>query len=901
MTDPADPRPGQWPLLGRHDVVDAALTSFDTAARGGRAGGVLLVGPAGIGKSAVADAIAREAGTAGVALERLVAGANSTTVPLLWLAPLNEIPGSARSRDALVADVERTIRRRSPDTPLLLVVDDIHLLGGDDLDLLAALVRRRALFLVATARPTNGGIDPIRRLLADGWIARIELALLDRRTLVAAAEQYLDAPLTPATAERLATASGGVPLFARELVMVNLDAGILTEHDGRWHLDERAVIPPSLVELLADRYVGLDEARRLLLEVLAVAQPLPIDALELDGTLVIEALAELEDLGLIEAREAQGSWVLRLAHPLYAEAILSRCGPLRRRALIMRGLRALEHLPEHDPDRDLRIVTFCLEHGLDVSDRQRLIAAARALRLLDPALCLRLVGGIDANAWETAFLRGSALAFDGRVDEADHVLTEAFELARDDEQRARTTSRHAGVLTSRAARHDDALAVLDRARSRIDDPNWQAFLDADRAYVLLAVGRAGTTDTSATIAAIGPARANECFVGAVVAAMDGRGAAAEALVAEGLSLVHHLVDDIPSARELLILSRFIWLATAGRAEEAAAIVEAELDRAGGIAAHEGPWLAADALRQLLDGDAPRAAATADGAITALAEVDVAGVGPMALATRASALAELGRTQAARAVLEMIDPAWRNETKTRLLIARTEAWLLARSGSTRRAASIVAAAAQEALDGRHAPFALIGAHDAARLGHPSVALPVLRSAAERCEGRLAPALVEHAVALGTGDAAALLRLADELPRLGFTLSGAEAATAAADRLDAARRSIEAVHARALAGRLVERLGPVRSPVLGRIHTLTEREREIAELAARRHRSREIADLLGISVRTVDNHLVTVYRKLGISGRRELTRHLLGRGAPSGPDQAVRDATSTRPTRRTKPSM
>jgi len=37
--------------------------------------------------------------------------------------------------------------------------------------------------------------------------------------------------------------------------------------------------------------------------------------------------------------------------------------------------------------------------------------------------------------------------------------------------------------------------------------------------------------------------------------------------------------------------------------------------------------------------------------------------------------------------------------------------------------------------------------------------------------------------------------------------------------------------------------------------------------RRERSREIADWLGVSVRTVDNHLASVYRKLGITGRSE----------------------------------
>ena len=50
-------------------------------------------------------------------------------------------------------------------------------------------------------------------------------------------------------------------------------------------------------------------------------------------------------------------------------------------------------------------------------------------------------------------------------------------------------------------------------------------------------------------------------------------------------------------------------------------------------------------------------------------------------------------------------------------------------------------------------------------------------------------------------------------------------------------------------------------------LTRRERQIAELA-RDHRSAEIAAILHLSVRTVENHLARAFKKLGISSRAEL---------------------------------
>jgi DNA-binding CsgD family transcriptional regulator len=55
-------------------------------------------------------------------------------------------------------------------------------------------------------------------------------------------------------------------------------------------------------------------------------------------------------------------------------------------------------------------------------------------------------------------------------------------------------------------------------------------------------------------------------------------------------------------------------------------------------------------------------------------------------------------------------------------------------------------------------------------------------------------------------------------------------------------------------------------------LTEREREIALLAAGGEPSRAIAERLYLSIRTVDNHLGRVYDKLGVSSRAELAAAL-----------------------------
>lgn len=54
-------------------------------------------------------------------------------------------------------------------------------------------------------------------------------------------------------------------------------------------------------------------------------------------------------------------------------------------------------------------------------------------------------------------------------------------------------------------------------------------------------------------------------------------------------------------------------------------------------------------------------------------------------------------------------------------------------------------------------------------------------------------------------------------------------------------------------------------------LTEREREILQLVAESHSTKEIASKLGISAKTVDNHRTNLMRKLNLHDVASLTRH------------------------------
>jgi DNA-binding NarL/FixJ family response regulator len=80
----------------------------------------------------------------------------------------------------------------------------------------------------------------------------------------------------------------------------------------------------------------------------------------------------------------------------------------------------------------------------------------------------------------------------------------------------------------------------------------------------------------------------------------------------------------------------------------------------------------------------------------------------------------------------------------------------------------------------------------------------------------------------------------------------------------------------------RPGEPADPTSGRLASLTPREREIVMLIGEGLRNEEAGRRLGISEKTVRNHLTAIFDKLGVSGRLELLvfayRHGLARPPP-----------------------
>ena len=150
-------------------------------------------------------------------------------------------------------------------------------------------------------------------------------------------------------------------------------------------------------------------------------------------------------------------------------------------------------------------------------------------------------------------------------------------------------------------------------------------------------------------------------------------------------------------------------------------------------------------------------------------------------------------------------------------------------------------------------------------------------AELCDSPLVAARARHAVAVRTRDPAELDRAADDFEALGAMLLAAEAATNSGEAFSQKGDQRKSAAASRRSSELIERCEDAATPGLirtGSTVPLSGREREIAMLAAAGLASKDIADRLFLSVRTVNNHLQHVYTKLGVSSRADLAEALGG---------------------------
>ena len=310
-----------WPLVGRSRELELLASWF----RDEGAGGVLLTGGAGVGKTRLADKVVELADAAGLPSARAAGHAEGRAIPFAALAHLlppdvaSPIGADDLDRAGVFHRARAAMRAHAADQRLLLLIDD-----GDQLDdlsraLVASLVQSRAVFAVLTMR-TSGGPTPFDHLVKDEHLRRLTVEPLSEESIETILHRALGGPLVAGSLARLRDLAMGNPWVLRQLVESAREAGTLTVHDGVWHLVGPVQPTPSFEDLVAERLRGLDEAHHHAAELLAVAGEVALDALA--GVVGPSILEDLEHRGLLKVRAVGAAVVgvprspaLRRGHP----------------------------------------------------------------------------------------------------------------------------------------------------------------------------------------------------------------------------------------------------------------------------------------------------------------------------------------------------------------------------------------------------------------------------------------------------------------------------------------------------------------------------------------------------------------------------------------------------------
>lgn len=830
-----------WPFEGR----DTELSIIRDAVGASATGAVLVVGPAGQGKTRLAREAAAGCGTA-----RWIAATRAAAViPLAAVLPL--VPPDAPTGDPARLMQATAQRLRSCGSRTVIVADDAHLLDEASAALLAYLVGQEVAFLVLTARSGEPVPDALIRLLPDHAGQTIELAPLPADAVDRIIEHAHDGRVPAQVRRRLQRLSGGNPLALRELLL--------------------GAEPGGLTELVMARLAGVDEASRHTVELVACGEPLALALLE--SVVGLDAVSKAEDTGLIVVERSGARRLARLDHPLFGEVLRSRQTVSR----ATRAFRALSGALLATPLRrqgDTLLAALWQVEGAAITRPEVVRAGAwTAVGHADLGLAERLARAArDAEPGDEADrLLAEILAYRGRLAEAGRVLPATPPEAADE--------RVAWAVTGAETRYwgDGDIAA---ALATLDSAGGHPLARASRSWLLFFDSRCAESDQWATGVLDDPDADPKAVIWAVASACASRGflgrlPSAQEVHRRGAQVVAEHIGALPWARVEIDTGLCMALMAGGRPAAALTVARngyrAALD--GGAAMMLSGWalyggLAAVARGHLRDAEQLLAEAQAG-----YDDNDSYRLSRYCRIAHAAAAALSGRAHAGQLLAEADQRAHPSDRIFDSWAASWRAWAAYADGDLAAALEGVRNAAGLARTAGMPVVEALALYDLVRLGAPADLTRL-----EQIPHGLARVTASAARALADRDGAADLdRAARALHRRGYDLLAAELFHTSAVRHRRNDRWAESDLAKAHATALSAAFPGARTPLLqaGELTMLlTVRERQVLLLAAQ-HTSAEIAQRLQLAVTTVNNNLARAYHKLGIAGRPELRDLLAGR--------------------------
>lgn len=844
-------------------AVEAALTSADV-------GGVVVSGPAGVGKSRVAREALSAAAARGWETRWTVGTSSAREIPLgaftAWA------PSGVADTVGLLRGVVESLTAATSRAGVVVAVDDAHLLDDLSTFVVHQIVARGAAKVILTVRndaPIPAGVQEISKA---ALFDRLDLAPLPPEQTTALVSAALGGPLATDASERLWTLTHGNALYLQNIVEQEIADGRLVQERGSWRWTGNPVLPPGLAEMVESRIGDLSGPVAEVIDVLAVGEPIELPML----TRMTDpaAVEEADTRGLITVESAGGSLEVRLAHPLYGEVRRRSAPPTRLRRLRGRVASELAAAPDGD---DLRVVVRRAALTIDsdlAADADLLVAAAHgAVWLADLSLAERLAAAaIGAGAGpEPNFVRAHALSWLGRGEEAEALLAGIATSDLSGQQRAR-------LAFLRSSNMLWALGDPTRAKELIDDAASRAPADA-RTYIdaFLTVYWFATEHADAAVDAakdldladLPVVGAEVAWALAQIAADAGRTTEAVDAAEAGYDVATRTLDA-PHMRFNIADAHVTALLLAGRISDALAVAERTRVQAASLPGAAQPLGAAVAGRAALGaGDLATAGSLLQRAVHGLAASYAAGWGYRYRAAQVTAMAMRGSSGEASAALGALDEVQRAFRSLDFERSLARAWVAASQGAVSEAITIARDAAERSrMAGRFAEE-VMSLQTAVQFGDRTCA-PRLRELEQMVEGPRAAVAARFAAALHDDDAAELASVSEVFEDIGDVVAAIDAAAQAALAYRRKDRRGSALGCSTRADALAARCGAV-TPALRQATEalpLTARETEIVMLIGEGLSNRAIADRLVLSVRTVESYVYRAMAKTGTSSREQL---------------------------------
>ena len=904
---------GSSVLIGRVAELDAA-NAVVAEAEQGRAGGLLLRGAPGIGKTRLLREAAADAAVRGVRVARSSCLPLMTTLPfdpvLELLRSLGEpLPAAAtESPHELFGMVLDRLERATVDSPLLLCLDDLQWSDAGTIDLvhycLARLVDLPIAWLMA-ARPAAEVERVAHRLVRAGVLEQLELVALTLEAVRELAAALLgEDRVSDALASLLYARTGGNPFLCEELLQALEDVTDPADYSGDALGELDRLVPRSVTDAIEERVSRLPASAREALDWAAVL-PEPFTFGELQAVAGEESASTPESLAAASFLAADGAEGWRFVHSIARDAVYQR---LSERERVRRHAAVADALLDAPVERRAPQLASARRWGEAAAAYLQLASAALnrgkgmdAVELYQRSGGLARKGGDDRLGRDAQAGEVLALVRAGEMDQAARMASVVRPLLRvqgEHNECLRFLSRYAIALIDDARDLEQAREVLSEAEPLITRAAGQVLAEAlavrafvrireiDSAAALADAERAVDVAEAAGNPAVLARALNSLGIVVGVARDARRGMA---ILERGLAVAHSA--DLPALEGRARLSLSYLAGSTGDVEA----WEAHSSR--GLAVDGVPAQLAAMLRGNLGG-ARAGLGDLDGALahslTALREA--ARIGPQAEASAAIDLAYVyllrGDLLAVRRLLG--DHAAACDAVDAQSAAAIGGELLEQEGAPAQAlARFREGAANE--DDSTSLWCLTGlVRSAVAAGNLTVARDAL-ARLERIANRslVGEWLREEAVgwvAVGENrpaDAATHFRAASTLCSVAYDATRLALETArlqrdrdqvraAIDRFERMGAARAADRARAVARSLGMRPGRRRAPA-GR---LTAREQEIAHMVAGGQTNAEIAATLYLSPRTVEHYVSSILAKLGYRSRVQVASEAAAGRLPRG---------------------